>query len=259
MKNVFCSLLLTFALTAFSQAVTITEDFDDYSGGTTGTAAGWVGLFGGNPDNWTVTVPPTAGDPSTASFVEGSGTSDMQMYKTFDIANTFTSSDTVYYSVWVRPQQTGGLVKGIRFGATTSDNKPTYLFGVSATDATLSTFRFFVGSEVSTNLYDANDWYQLMLVIDQSTGSTNATGTLMARNVTDGETVFSTVAGLENISLGLTSSTEVSDWTAWLIRSSYRQEIDNLYLSTNIPEPSSVAAMLGIFALLAGLILRRRK
>jgi len=235
--------------TSWCSGATITENFDSYPNGTTAAAAGWSAGFGTGLADWAVKAPPTTGDPSAASFARGATYGDGMIYKSFGTANPFSSLDTVYYSAWVRPQFTGTITHRMSFGITPTAAPTSFkeLCGVSETDATSTTFKFFVANStttVSTSSFATADWYVLQLVIDQSAGSTNATGSLYARDVTTGQTSFTAVAGLQNISLGLTSSTEVADWENWALRSSYRGEVDNLYLSTSpVPEPSEVTLL----------------
>lgn len=259
-RTIIASVSVLSLMTSFCQAAVLIENFDSYSNGTTASAAGWIGFSGSGLADWAVKAPSTAGDPSAASFARGPASGIGIIDKPFSSANPFSSIDTIYYEAWVRPQGTGGSVQRTSFGvmdASASAFKG--LFGVSETGATFTTFKFFVANTsttLSTSAFSSNSWYQLQLVVDQSAGSTNETGSLYVRNVTAGETSFTAVAGLQNINLGLTSTTEVVDWGSWAIQSSNRQEIDNLSLS-NVPEPSSLL-MLGMGAGIF-LHLRRRR
>lgn len=183
------------------------------------------------------------------------------VYKAFDTSNGFTSSDTIYYSAWVRPQATGSAARRTIFGIVpTGSTTAKELFGISDSGGSATTFKLFVANStniLSTASFDMNDWYELQLVIDQSAGPTNAVGSLFVRDVTDGETGFTAVDGLQNINLGLNSAYQVTNWGNWSVRSAARQEIDNLSLSTTaaVPEPSTVTILMAGMVLIA--VIRR--
>jgi hypothetical protein len=226
----------------------LVENFDPFPVGTAGTLAGWTGLYGTGTsviDAWRVlnpaqTVPsgypliPAGAGSSRVFATSGGGSANYQMVAPFTGANTFGDTSTVYYALSVVPGLTGNNVQEMRFGGRVGTTSSVMLFGVRGnTSNTSSTqFKWQVGSILSTQTYPAGHWYRLQLKIDQSGGATNATGSLSVCDLTAGEVAFTAVDGLQGIALGLTSTTKLSQWTGWAMRTYGRQIVDGLRLST---------------------------
>lgn len=106
---------------------------------------------------------------------------------------------------------------------------------------------------------DPNDWLSLRLVMDLTANSGDGSGSLFYKNLTDGETSYAAVTGMQDMSLGL-SIQDPTQWNRLMLRTGFYEgnKIDNLFIETSsaVPEPSrSLLAALG----LCGLILRRRR
>ena len=100
---------------------------------------------------------------------------------------------------------------------------------------------------------NANDWVSIQMTVDMNLN----TASLFYKNLTDGDTGFTAVAGLQNISVPVQNP---SVWTEMSLRTGdyANNMVDNLYIATfdAVPEPSrAIFAALGF----VGLILRRRR
>ncbi|EIP97638.1 hypothetical protein OpiT1DRAFT_02085 [Opitutaceae bacterium TAV1] len=273
--------LLTTAVIPALQAVTLSENFESQTTGATGSAAGWANAFFGDGIGGWIIEDTSAAPPDTYPAIPvGNGTKSLAhnatgnnhiVRKSFDAANPFTDTDTLYFSAWAVPYATGNAVQILRFGTvsgTTGYMITLFTIEPDTTNPLLARFTVGTGSSggtllASTNTFATDHWYEFQLVINQDTGATTPTLSLFARDITNGETALSAVAGLQNLSIALGSTTKASTWTDWAIRSNGRQNIDNLYLSTisvsEIPEPKTAAAALAGIALLTLATLRARR
>ncbi|WP_043582375.1 hypothetical protein [Geminisphaera colitermitum] len=267
--------LLMTASTATLQAVTLSENFETQTTGATGTAAGWANaFFGDGIGGWIIEDTSVAPPETYPAIPAGNGTKSLAhnatgnnhiVRKAFGAANPFTDTDTLYFSAWAVPYSTGTGVQSLRFGTVSGTN--TYMITLftiepDATDPLLVRFTVGTGNSggtlvPSTQTFARDHWYEFQLVINQDTGATTPTLSLFARDVTNGETTLSAVAGLQNLSITLSSITKASTWTDWAIRSNGRQNVDNLYLSTApIPEPAASATLVILAAAAATLAFR---
>ncbi|MDR1281007.1 MAG: hypothetical protein LBK99_09320 [Opitutaceae bacterium] len=273
------ALLATPAAHAQAAVNTVTENFESYSPGAGGADLGWTFLFGddstganANLRDWKVvdttaipaeTWPEVPVGNGTKSFSHSATGNSHAIKKAFGVETTFTdATPVIYYSAWAVPDTTGTGVMTMRFGTVSGNNGYMInLFSIEPDATTSSLARFNVGTGnngatvvASTNTFATDHWYEFQLVIDQSKDALNPTLSLFARDITNGETTLSAVAGLQNLSITLTGSTKASTWSAWAIRSGGgRQNIDNLRLSidsvSNIPEPKTAAALCALAAL----------
>lgn len=97
---------------------------------------------------------------------------------------------------------------------------------------------------------DPNDWVRFQMLIDMVSG----TSSLSYQNITDGDSGFTAVTGLQNIS---TPGLNPSLWTEMLVRTGFyaNSKFDNLSIEA-VPEPSrALLALAGI----SGVLLRRRR
>ena len=104
-----------------------------------------------------------------------------------------------------------------------------------------------------------DDWFSLRLVMDLTANSGDGSGSLYYKNLTDGDSGYTAVSGLQNIDLNLYPLQDPTLWNRMVLRTGFYEgnKIDNLFIETSaVPEPSrALLAALGI----VGLILRRRR
>jgi hypothetical protein len=235
------SLCTALLLTSFSTgwSGTVSEDFESYTAGTTGSAAGWMLLTGESPvDKWSVeAVEQPAGNDSSLAFVSNGG-QNSQIYKPF-LKETGINETTqkVYYTAWVSPLFSGSVIQNVRFGLRAEGQQPVFLFGVEQGEPGAKQFHFSIGESVSTDSFPAQHWYEVQLVLDLSGGPGSASGSLFARDATTGDGGLVPLNGLQDVPVTLPKGADPSQWSAWVIRSQYRQLIDNLTLSTE-PTPN---------------------
>lgn len=100
---------------------------------------------------------------------------------------------------------------------------------------------------------NANDWVRMQMVMDMTLG----TASLYYQNLTDSETSFTPVSGLQNVSTGTLNP---AVWNEMLLRTGFNagNKIDNLYIETSSSVPETSRALLAALGLV-GLILRRRR
>lgn len=111
---------------------------------------------------------------------------------------------------------------------------------------------FRLGSSTSAlpGTINASDWVRMQMAVDLNLN----TASLSYKNITDGETVFTAVSGLQNINF---ASLNPAVWNEMVLRTGFYagSKIDNLYIES-VPEPSrALLAALGLLSL----ILRRRR
>ena len=102
-----------------------------------------------------------------------------------------------------------------------------------------------------------DDWFSLQLVMDLTANSGDGSGSLFYKNLTDGDTGYTAVAGLQDINLDLSPLQDPTQWTRMVLRTGFYEgnKIDNLYIAS-VPEPS--CALLTALGLIC-LIPRRRR
>jgi len=127
-------------------------------------------------------------------------------------------------------------------------------FGLEGNNLTINNSAFALPGGL-----DFDDWISLRLVMDLTANSGDGSGSLYYKNLTDGDSSYSAVSGLQGINLNLDPLQDPLQWNRMMLRTgSYEgNKIDNLYIETSsVPEPSrALLAALGF----SGLILRRRR
>lgn len=152
---------------------------------------------------------------------------------------------------------TGGVSNQAHFYLNSSPVASTQsaFFGLEGNNLTINNSAFALPGSLNFD-----DWISLRLVMDLTANGGDGSGSLYYKNLTDGDTSYSAVAGLQGINLNLDPLQDPLQWNRMMLRTgSYEgNKIDNLYIETSsaVPEPSrALLAMLG----LCGLILRRRR
>jgi len=219
-------------------AGTVTEDFESFTAGATGSAAGWTLLTGETPvDKWSVEPSDQPPGNESALVFSSKGGANSQISKPF-LKETGINDATqkIYYTVWVAPLFSGAEIQNIRFGLRGGSGQPVFLFGVAQGEPGAKQFHFAIGENISTDTFPPQHWYEVQMVIDISGGPQSASGSLFARDITTGEAELAPLNGLQDVPITLPKGSDPSQWSEWVIRSQFRQLIDNLSLSTDSPQ-----------------------
>jgi len=96
-------------------------------------------------------------------------------------------------------------------------------------------------NEVLDNV-DLNDWIRLRLVIDFTANGGDGSGDFSYQNLTDGETAFTSVAGLQNINLQINSGPAPTTWDTVGFR------VDQIDVAVDNLRVELVAPVLGDFS-----------
>jgi len=258
--------LLAVYIAAPSLAAPITEDFEDAVGSTLADD-GWVNQVGTDAANYNLATPSGSANTSSTVGQNIDNNGGNQIRKPFDTTNDIQISDGhVYFGAWMNTTSVSNFIstKIHLFPTTLSGTTPLGpgigMARVSPTggEPKLSVTAAAGGTTYySDNNFDEDDWYELRLemYIDQD-DITQTRGTLLARNVTDGELELQPVDGLINVDLGLTSGTNPTTWAQWYVRNDISDlEFDNLTFGV-IPEPGTLSILPAMALLIVG---RRRR
>lgn len=108
------------------------------------------------------------------------------------------------------------------------------------------------------------DWVSIQLIMDFTANAGAGSGSLFFKDLTTGETSFTAAPGLQNINLGLTVGAGLAagytpdKWNQigfdFAPVNTYPAKLDNLLVSSTIPEPSALPLLA-----LGGLMLGRRR
>lgn len=145
-----------------------------------------------------------------------------------------SSVGTVYFAL---SYDTNGSAAGGYFGGQRIGIEVTSGFVIRPAD----------GSTISRTLATANggnpagvttDWFRLRLDIDFTANGGDGAGSLSYMNLTNSETTFTPITGLQGIDLKLaTVGSDPATWDTMFVRVQHGSEIDNL-LPTNVRKPS---------------------
>ena len=237
------TLLLCLSHTA--QAASFTYDFENLSIGALGGVDNWVNEGGAI---YVVSTDSLANGTKVVGNINGGGSQFIKRANggSFDFGD-LSGSD--FLTLGFDGRFVSGGSDQIHFNlrnATGTAASP--VFGFEA-----NTFKLGSSSAALPGTINANDWVSIQMTVDMNLN----TASLSYKNLTDNETSFTAVAGLQNISV---ASQNPAVWTEMLLRTgSYGDSmVDNLHIATfdAVPEPSrTLLAALG----LCGLMLRRRR
>jgi len=210
----------------------IKEDFED---GKKPSNAGWIYVSGdGALDDFTISRPQSRDNRSAGCLLGKPDGRDVQIWKPFSPRLAFTASKhTISYVAKLVPQPTGSDVHRVSFGVRTESGKGLPLFGVAENHGSRAQFQFQVADSLSAEYFPAGHLYALRLQIDTGDGLAKATGHLEMRDLTRGDKDWNTVEGLDAVPLNLEGPWDPKNWEGWLIRSSFRREIDDLAISAS--------------------------
>jgi hypothetical protein len=202
--------------------VVLSMDFESVAIGESLAKAGWQKKYGaGDPVHWTVVEPGGAGNESSKVVrVDGA---DVQIWRSFDSANTISEEDSwVFFSVYLRPLVRGGRTHNIGVTAATEDDKTGPYFGLGATNS-YRDVAFSLAGNISPEPVTIGHWYELVLQIN----TTTSMGSLFARDLSERAETFKPVSGLSDVPLHLNDKWPYQ-WSKWWLRGDYAGELDNL-------------------------------
>ena len=259
LQAIITCLLLVGTLSAHSGAQTV--DFENLTNGSLNGQDGWVS----NTNDLTVSATTILGTPTKLISSPGAGG---WAQRSRGITPTVQNAEVMQFDVTLNGHtNSAGL-----YGLATSGFSTPVMFGLHAD----SSYAFYVylqsslyapeGHELKSFLggYAAFDWFRLKFVTDYSANGGNGSGSLYEMDLTNHDAVFTPVAGLQNLNLGLLepalASEQPSDLTGQQIYVVGGDSVDNLTTSLDLastPEPGVVA--IGASALFAVVALRRRR
>lgn len=236
---------LLLCLSHAAQAAIFTYNFENLSVGSLGGSDNWVTEGGAN---YVVSTDTLANGTKVVGNVNAGGS---QFVKRANDGN-FSFGDlsgSDFLTLGFDGRFVGGGSDQIHFTLrNASGTAVSPVFGFEA-----NTFKLGGSSAVLPGTINADDWVRIQMTVDMNLN----TASLSYKNLTDNETSFTAVGGLQNISV---ASLNPTAWTEMLLRTgSYANNmVDNLSGATfdAVPEPSrALLAGLGLF----GLMLRRRR
>jgi len=252
--SAFC--LLSFMLLCLpAHAAVFTYNFESLSSGALSGQDNWTSISG---SSFIV----TNGAGTNTSQVVGTGGSAGSNFagRVNDGSFSFGSlagvtSVTLGFDTRYVNGGTGGVSNQAHFFLNNSPSGSTQsaFFGLQGNNLTINNAAFALPGGLNFD-----DWISLRLVMDLTANGGDGSGSLLYKNLTDGETSYSAVAGLQGINLNLDPLQNPLLWDRMMLRTGFYEgnKIDNLYIETSVPEPSrAFLVALGF----AGFILRRRR
>lgn len=242
------------------------EDFDSLTPGTTLADDGWVSTeVGGVPNLAASRMIVTAATPSdvgnsTGNYVDADNPDlvggDNRVRKAFSAPTGFAdTTQHVYYSFLARAREVGGKSWGPQIRLQSEIDASPSEFGPSFGVKLDSSVPVFVVSQAAFGTQFESDpgftitygeWYEIRLQIEQDPADvTNEKGSLVVRNVTDGETLYTPVPGLQSLDLRLNDQRKASLFDVWeLDGNRFGQDLDDLTAGEGeaalIPEPGTM-------------------
>lgn len=249
--------------TGFAHADTI--NFENLSNGSLIGQDGWISLFN------TPVVSPGFGVDAT-KIVSVSGTNAVAM-RPRGVAPTAQNGSVLQFDANLG----GNADSTALFGLAVADGTQSIAFGlnVPGNGPQAHAFSFYLfdrSSQFAASHYVAAaipagaeaDWYRLQLAMDFTANGGDGKGSISAENLTLGETIFTPIAGLQDINLGLTAANvaalQPTDWTQSELYVASGGALDNLSASAAVaatPEPGAYALILA--GGLSGFVLRRHR
>jgi hypothetical protein len=205
------------------------EDFESPLIGDDISAADWYSIYGSVTSDVLIQQLDSGGKAASVIYGNPAG-----KYRKNFTGNNLTSSDRyVYISADITPIKYAGscydiwagfwakFFAGVYVGFTPSADSSSWQCAVTkAGGSTILTDGSFPVS--------ANQQYRLRLQMDTQ----NYTGSLFIKNLTNGETSYSMVPGLQDVDLAFTSSNNPSKWEKFYIDVSHNGSIDNIVLGS---------------------------
>lgn len=254
-----------------SAAVVASENFDNTTtyplNSSLAGDGNWLDTSGGTNRGFQIITAPGNGDNSGQAL----GSSDAtNVYE--PVTTSYTNTDAVYYSAWMREtyetsgsnlysgtaltlysgNPTAAGIIGPVFGMTSYYNggyNPSGLFQLSQASSGTTYY--------STTPVTLNDWYNVRLQVTQNASDpTLDTGTLYAEDITAGQTSFTAV--ISNVNLQMASFRDPTNINYWMLNGYGGGQMDNLETGTGtpsvVPEPATLglAAVGGLGLLLLG-------
>lgn len=242
-----CLLSLFMLLGVNVHATLFTYDFETQSNGNLGGQDNWVNAFGApfsvstGIGTDTTKVVGTAGSTSS-NFATRVNDGNFSFGSLVGVTALTLGFDTRYVD-----GGNGGINNQSHFSISSpSGSTGSPFFGLQGNNLTINNSAFTLPGSLNFD-----DWISLRLQMDLTANSGNGSGTLFYKNLTDGDTGYTAVSGLQNINLNL-SSQDPTQWSRMVLRTGFYEgnKIDNLFIETTpVPEPGTVlvgAACIGV-------------